>query len=311
MSSIPTTGAISLQFPQLLCSNDHQRPPLSSPPPTLTTLPHPLTFMQYFVVNNTTRPYLFPTPVPKSTEPNHENSVVGEKTVRRVQGRTQEKSGVHYLFEESEAQAEAGEVMSSCQDCGTFVNRKVRSMLLARDSWVELQDRNEIDCILQMKRQRDWRRFGPGCRWPQAVLLGFDHLVHSPTFGWSIYSTLSQALKLVAGAARTINPVLLHETSKMLRAELPYTILCGSDRSLAQPVIEPFQCQAEFRCFIRLRPNSLQQHHSDSTPLTYVRHILLIHSTLHRSRPPIIQVVMQLTVPCTKLLVLQKHWVIV
>jgi hypothetical protein len=55
---------------------------------------------------------------------------------------------------------------------------------------------------------------------------------------------------------------------------------------------------------------TLQQDHANSTSLVLVWQVPLIHSACNRRRPPVVQIVMQLSVASTKLEVIQEQWVV-
>jgi hypothetical protein len=55
---------------------------------------------------------------------------------------------------------------------------------------------------------------------------------------------------------------------------------------------------------------TLQQDHANSTSLVLVWQVPLIHSACNRRRPPVVQIVMQLSVASTELEVVQEQWVV-
>ena len=54
----------------------------------------------------------------------------------------------------------------------------------------------------------------------------------------------------------------------------------------------------------------LQKHNANATPLRLIRHVPLIRTTINRLRPPIVKVVMQLSITRPKLQLLQEQGVI-
>jgi hypothetical protein len=55
---------------------------------------------------------------------------------------------------------------------------------------------------------------------------------------------------------------------------------------------------------------TLQQDHANSTPLVLIWQVLLIHSACNWRRPPVVQIVMQLSVAGTELEGVQEQWVV-
>jgi hypothetical protein len=55
---------------------------------------------------------------------------------------------------------------------------------------------------------------------------------------------------------------------------------------------------------------TLQQDHANSTTLVLIWQVLLIHSACNRRCPPVVQIVMQLSVAGTELEGVQEQWVV-